>query len=110
MFIIGSFTAKPGMSIPLGISRQSRECLRQGMINNMEFKEIKDKTNDCTRSRADEDADAAVLLIPNAVKVTRERRHTPDCSAVIGNLLNFPKFLKLITVRLVPATRIRLRR
>ena len=81
------------------------------MTNTKEFKEdkeFKDKTNDCTRSRADEDADAAVLLIPNAVKVTRERRHTPDCSAVRGNLSKLPKFLKLLTIRLVPATRQRL--
>ena len=72
------------------------------MTNTKEFKEdkeFKDKTNDCTRSRADEDADAAVLLIPNAVKVTRERRHTPGCSAVRGNLPKLPKFLKLPIVR-----------
>ena len=46
------------------------------MTNNKEFKEdkeFKDKTNDCTRSRADEDADVAVLLIQNVVEVTRER-------------------------------------
>ena len=40
-------------------------------------------------------AAAAVRLIPNAVKVTRERRHTPACSAVRGNLPKLPKFLKL---------------
>ena len=77
-------------------------CVWLGMTNNKEFKEdkeFKDKTNDCTRSRADEDADADVLLIPNAVKVTRERRHTPDCSAVKGKFLKFPKFLKLLTAR-----------
>ena len=38
-------------------------CLRQDMTNTKEFKEdkeFKDKTNDCTQSRADEDADATV--------------------------------------------------
>ena len=89
------------MSIPLGITAKPKGVWL-GMTNNKEFKEdkeFKDKTNDCTRSRADEDADADVLLIPNAVKVTRERRHTPDCSAVKGKFLKFPKFLKLLTAR-----------
>ena len=74
-------------------------CEQQGMTSNKEFKEvkeIKEKTNDCTQNLADEDAAAAVRLIPNAVKVTRERRHTPACSAVRGNL---PKFLKLPIAR-----------
>ena len=72
------------------------------MTNNKEIKEdkeFKDKTNNCTQNRADEDAAAAVRLIPNAVKVTRERRHTPACSAVRGNLPKLPKFLKLSIAR-----------
>ena len=72
------------------------------MTNNKEIKEdkeFKDKTNNCTQNRADEDAAAAVRLIPNAVKVTRERRHTPACSAVRGNLPKLPKFLKLPIAR-----------
>ena len=67
-------------------------CEQQGVLSNKEFKE---KINDCTQNRADEDAAAAVRLIPNAVKVTRERRYIPDCSAVRGNLPKLPKFLKL---------------
>ena len=73
-------------------------CEQQGVLSNKEFKEvkeIKEKINDCTQNRADEDAAATVRLIPNAVKVTRERRYIPDCSAVRGNLPKLPKFLKL---------------
>ena len=64
------------------------------------------KTNDCTQSRADEDAAAAVRLILNAVKVTRERRHTPGCSAVRGNLPKLPKFLKLPIARYYRAAKL----
>ena len=72
------------------------------MTNNKEFKEdkeFKDKTNDCTLSRTDMYADATVLLMQNTVKVTRERRYTPACSAVSGNLPKLPKFLKLPIAR-----------
>ena len=85
-------------------------CEQQGMTSNKEFKEvkeIKEKTNDCTQNRADEDAAAAVRLIPNAVKVTRERRYIPDCSAVRGNLPKLPKFLKLPIARHHRAAKLR---
>ena len=67
-------------------------CEQQGVTNRKEFKEskeFKDKANDCTEDR----------LMHNAVKVTRERRHTPACSAVWGNLPKLPKFLKLPIAR-----------
>ena len=77
-------------------------CEQQGVTSNKEFKEVKEikkKTNDCTLSRTDMYADATVLLMQNTVKVTRERRHTPACSAVRGNLPKLPKFLKLPIAR-----------
>ena len=40
-----------------------------------------------------------VRLIENVVEVTRERRHTPACSAVRGNLPKLPEFLKLPIAR-----------
>ena len=46
----------------------------------------------------------------NTVGVARERRYMYDCSAVNGILPELLKFFKLLTVRLVPATRTRLRR
>ena len=74
-------------------------CEQQGVTNRKEFKEskeFKDKANDCTEDR----------LMHNAVKVTRERRHTPACSAVKGNLLKFPELIKLLTARPVPAAKV----
>ena len=69
------------------------------MTNNKEFKEdkeFKDKANDCTEDR----------LMHNAVKVTRERRYIPNCSAVNGIPPKLLKFLKLLTARLVPGAKL----
>ena len=69
------------------------------MTNNKEIKEgneIKDKTNDCTQ----------VGMMQNAVRVTRERRYIPNCSAVNGITPKLLKFLKLLTARLVPGAKL----